>query len=205
MAAESLAGGGFVVTSGSLLRNQGDVYRHRQARGQAERQLLDHAEHLGMVQGEVQITSIADVHKAPEGRRFTVEGIATTNASGYDKDTAFFDCIYLRTRPAASTSSPVSDVIQAGQRLASPAIPAPYQGERQLAVRSLEVVDAEARPVAPKSISTMDAALGTYLGTPGEGGGRGGQLHPGQQPGGDHHRPRRLRVRLPHLHRRLHH
>ena len=118
-----------------------------------------------MVQGEVQITSIADVHKAPEGRRFTVEGVATTNASGFDKDTAFFDCIYLQDETGGINLFPVSDVIQAGQRLRVTGYTSSYQGERQLAVRSLEVVDAEARPVAPKSISTMNAALGTYLGT----------------------------------------
>ena len=166
MAAESLAGGGFVVTSGSPFFATKEMYTDidkPEDKQNANYWIMQNI--LGMVQGEVQITSIADVHKAPEGRRFTVEGIATTNASGYDKDTAFFDCIYLQDETGGINLFPVSDVIQAGQRLRVTGYTSSYQGERQLAVRSLEVVDAEARPVAPKSISTMDAALGTYLGT----------------------------------------
>ena len=28
------------------------------------------------------------------GYKYTIEGVVTSNASGYDKETAFFDCIY---------------------------------------------------------------------------------------------------------------
>ena len=40
----------------------------------------------------IKITPIADVQAEPdEGVKYTIEGIVTSNASGYDKDTAFFD------------------------------------------------------------------------------------------------------------------
>lgn len=166
MTAETLGGGGFVVTSGSPFFATKEMYTDidkPEDKQNANYWIMQNI--LGMVEGEAQVTSIADVHKAPEGRRFTVEGVATTNASGYDKDTAFFDCIYLQDETGGINLFPVSDIIQAGQRLRVTGYTSSYQGERQLAVRSLEVVDDGVTPITPKLISTMDAALGTYLGT----------------------------------------
>ncbi|MCA5010739.1 hypothetical protein HP393_19995, partial [Clostridioides difficile] len=45
---------------------------------------------------QLQITPIKEVQAAGEGERFIIEGIATSNASGYDKETAFFDSIYMQ-------------------------------------------------------------------------------------------------------------
>ena len=67
--------------------------------------------------------------------------VVTSNASGYDKDTAFFDCIYVRTRPAASTASPVAGDFKIGDVVRVTGVTQFLSGrERQLAVSSIEKI-----------------------------------------------------------------
>ena len=44
----------------------------------------------------------------------------TSNASGYDKDTAFFDCIYVQTTPPVSTPSRSQATLRSAIRFVSP-------------------------------------------------------------------------------------
>ncbi len=43
------------------------------------------------------VTPLAEVKKQVEGE-YTVDGFVTSNASAYDQDTAFFDCIYIQDK-----------------------------------------------------------------------------------------------------------
>lgn len=45
---------------------------------------------------EPEITPIEVVNASEAGQKFTIEGYVTSNASGYDQSTAFFDCIYVQ-------------------------------------------------------------------------------------------------------------
>ncbi len=114
----------------------------------------------------IEITSISDVHKADEGMRFTIEGVVTSNASGYDKDTAFFDCIYLQDSTAGINAFPVAEDVRAGQTVRIKGVTSSYNGERQISVSSIEIVD-DAIKALPEAIAltTAEAALGTDLGS----------------------------------------
>ncbi len=47
--------------------------------------------------GAEEVTPLAEVKKQTEGE-YTVDGYVTSNASAYDQDTAFFDCIYIQDK-----------------------------------------------------------------------------------------------------------
>ncbi len=116
----------------------------------------------------VTLTDIADVQAAPEGKTFTIRGIATSNASGYNKDTAFFDCIYVQDDTAGINAFPVSGNIQAGQTVEIKGTTDAYNGERQIVVmdNNIKVIDDSIKPL-PAAISetTAQAAEGANLGS----------------------------------------
>lgn len=114
----------------------------------------------------VEITDIADVHKAEEGMRFAIEGIVTSNASGFDKDTAFFDCIYLQDETAGINAFPVAGDVRAGQTVRIKGVTSSYNGERQISVSSIEIVDDEVKTLPePIKLTTAHAAQGLNLGS----------------------------------------
>ena len=113
----------------------------------------------------VAITPIKDVQaQKDEGIKYTIEGVVTSNASGFDKDTAFFDCIYVQDDTAGINAFPVAGNYQIGDMVRITGTTSSYQGERQLNVTSIEKIG-ETAPVAPKSITTKEAAQSTYLGS----------------------------------------
>ncbi len=113
-----------------------------------------------------QIDKIADVQKeAEEGVKFTVEGIVTSNASGYDKNTAFFDCIYLQDETAGINAFPVSGNFKVGQKVRITGTTSSYQGERQLNVMKISLVDDSITEVEPKEVTAKEINDRTYLGS----------------------------------------
>ena len=111
------------------------------------------------------ITPIKDVQaQKDEGIKYTIEGVVTSNASGYDKDTAFFDCIYVQDDTAGINAFPVAGSFKIGDVVRITGTTSSYQGERQLNVTSIKKIG-ETDPVAPKSITTKEAAQSTYLGS----------------------------------------
>jgi hypothetical protein len=106
------------------------------------------------IKPEPVITNIADVHAAPEGQRFTVEGTVTSNASGYDASTAFFDCIYVQDATGGINLFPVAGDFRIGQKVRVTGVTSSYQGERQLAVNSIKIIDAGIDPVLPEKVRT---------------------------------------------------
>ena len=116
----------------------------------------------------VTVTDISDVQAADEGKTFTIRGIATSNASGYEQNTAFFDCIYVQDNTAGINVFPVSGNIQAGQTLEITGTTSSYQGERQLftSPSQTRVIDDSIKPL-PNAIeeTTAQAADGAHLGS----------------------------------------
>ena len=103
------------------------------------------------------ITSISQVQSANVGEKFTIEGIATSNSSGYDKETAFFDCIYIQDETAGINLFPVSGDYKAGQKVRVKGTVGGYQGEKQLTVEKIGLIDSTTNPITPLSITTADA------------------------------------------------
>lgn len=114
----------------------------------------------------VTVSSIAEVQAADEGKSFTIRGIVTSNASGYDKDTAFFDCIYAQDATAGINAFPVSGNIQAGQTVEITGKTSSYNGERQIAVEKITVIDETIKLLpTPIIMTTAEAANGNHLGS----------------------------------------
>ena len=113
----------------------------------------------------VTITPIKDVQaQKDEGIKYTIEGVVTSNASGYDKDTAFFDCIYVQDDTAGINAFPVAGNFEVGDKVRITGTTSSYQGERQIDVTSIEKIGEES-PLEPKLITTKEAAQNTYLGS----------------------------------------
>ncbi|MDI9468617.1 MAG: hypothetical protein QM296_00230, partial [Bacillota bacterium] len=121
----------------------------------------------GILSSEIQLTvydrtqavsAIADVHAAPEGQSFVVEAILTSNASGYDKNTAFFDSAYVQDATGGINIFPISGNFQAGQKVRLYGTTGAYQGEKQLNVDSIELLDATVSPPAPTKVKTAEVA-----------------------------------------------
>ncbi len=107
----------------------------------------------------ITITPIADIKSAAEGTEFTIEGIATVSV--YDgsspSNTGFFDSIYVQDSTGGINLFPVADGVQAGQRIRVTGVLSSYQGEKQLAVSGIRVLDQAITPVQPAVVSTKDA------------------------------------------------
>ncbi|WP_313183329.1 CehA/McbA family metallohydrolase [Lacrimispora sp.] len=115
---------------------------------------------------QLQITPIREVQAAGEGERFIIEGIATSNASGYDKETAFFDSIYVQDYTGGINLFPVSGDIRAGQTIRVFGKTSSYQGERQLAVEKIMVIDPNITELpVPVKETTKEAYEGKNLGS----------------------------------------
>ena len=99
-----------------------------------------------------------------EGVKFTIEAVVTSNASGYDKDTAFFDCIYAQDATAGINCFPVVGDFKIGDKVRITGTTSSYQGERQLAVTSIVKIG-EGEAPAPKEVSAAQVNDGSVLGS----------------------------------------
>jgi hypothetical protein len=95
---------------------------------------------------------------------FTIEGIVTSNASGFDKDTAFFDCIYLQDETAGINAFPVAGNFKIGDKVRITGTTSSYQGERQISVSEIELIS-EGNVVVPVEITANELNNGTKLGS----------------------------------------
>ena len=121
-------------------------------------------ENLLQIINPVKITPISEVHaQKEEGFKYTIEGIVTSNASGHDKDTAFFDCIYVQDETGGINCFPVAGDFKIGDRVRVSGTTSSYQGERQLAVTSITKLD-EGTPVTPKAVTSTQINDGSVLG-----------------------------------------
>lgn len=115
---------------------------------------------------ELEVTDISEVQKAEEGKPFAIEGYLTSNASGYDKNIAFFDSAYIQDTTGGINIFPISGDYHVGQKLRIEGLTGSYQGEHQLnIVEEITVLD-EAEHVyepAPTAIADVPANLGKLI------------------------------------------
>ncbi|MCR5183057.1 MAG: cell wall-binding repeat-containing protein [Clostridia bacterium] len=91
--------------------------------------------------GDLPVTDIAVVNsQTEEGFEYAIEGVVTSNASGYDKDTAFFDCIYVQDATGGICCFPVSGEYKIGDKVHIEGYTDFYQGEPELQVTSIAVI-----------------------------------------------------------------
>ena len=166
MATEQLAGKGMIIVSGAAFMSNFEVQAKIEDSG-AEKNYSNYkiCQNLVSMLNQTEITKIADVQAEPEeGVKFTVEGIVTSNASGHDKDTAFFDCIYVQDNTAGINAFPVAGNFKIGDKVRVTGTTSSYQGERQLAVTKIENI-ADAAAPAPKEVTAAQINDGSVLGS----------------------------------------
>ena len=165
MATEQLEGKGMIIVSGAAFMSNFEVQATIDDNG-AEKNYSNYriCENLVQSLNPVKITPISEVHQQPdEGVKYTIEGIVTSNASGYDQRTAFFDCIYVQDETGGINCFPVAGNFKIGDRVRVSGTTSSYQGERQLAVTKIEKIG-EGTPVQPKVVTATQVNDGSVLG-----------------------------------------
>lgn len=166
MASEQLEGKGLIIVSGAAFMSNFEV-QYQVSDSGAEKNYSNYkiCQNLVSMLNQTEITKIADVQaETEEGVKFTVEGIVTSNASGYNKDTAFFDCIYVQDNTAGINAFPVAGNFKIGDKVRVTGTTSSYQGERQLAVTKIEKI-ADAAAPAPKEVTAAQINDGSVLGS----------------------------------------
>ena len=166
MASEQLEGKGLIIVSGAAFMSNFEV-QYQVSDSGAEKNYSNYkiCQNLVSMLNQTEIAKIADVQaEKDEGVKFTVEGIVTSNASGYDKDTAFFDCIYVQDDTAGINAFPVAGNFKIGDKVRVTGTTSSYQGERQLAVTKIENI-ADAAAPAPKEVTAAQINDGSVLGS----------------------------------------
>ena len=167
MASEQIEGKGLIIVSGAAFMSNFEVQYQASDSG-AEKNYSNYkiCQNLVSMLNQTEITKIADVQAEPEeGVKFTVEGIVTSNASGHDKDTAFFDCIYVQDNTAGINAFPVAGNFKIGDKVRVTGTTSSYQGERQLAVTTKIEKIADAAAPAPKEVTAAQINDGSVLGS----------------------------------------
>ena len=166
MASEQIEGKGLIIVSGAAFMSNFEVQYQASDSG-AEKNYSNYkiCQNLVSMLNQTEIAKIADVQaEKDEGVKFTVEGIVTSNASGFDKDTAFFDCIYVQDNTAGINAFPVAGNFKIGDKVRVTGTTSSYQGERQLAVTKIEKI-ADAEAPAPKEVTAAQINDGSVLGS----------------------------------------
>lgn len=166
MASEQIEGKGLIIVSGAAFMSNFEV-QYQVSDSGAEKNYSNYkiCQNLVSMLNQTEITKIADVQaEKDEGVKFTVEGIVTSNASGYDKDTAFFDCIYVQDDTAGINAFPVAGSFKIGDKVRVTGTTSSYQGERQLAVTKIEKI-ADAAAPTPVEVTAAQINDGSVLGS----------------------------------------
>ena len=166
MASEQFEGKGLIIVSGAAFMSNFEV-QYQVSDSGAEKNYSNYkiCQNLVSMLNQTEITKITDVQaEKDEGVKFTVEGIVTSNASGYDKDTAFFDCIYVQDNTAGINAFPVAGSFKIGDKVRVTGTTSSYQGERQLAVTKIEKI-ADAAAPTPVEVTAAQINDGSVLGS----------------------------------------
>ena len=166
MASEQIEGKGLIIVSGAAFMSNFEV-QYQVSDSGAEKNYSNYkiCQNLVSMLNQTEISSISAVQAEPEeGVKFTVEGIVTSNASGYDKDTAFFDCIYVQDNTAGINAFPVAGNFKIGDKVRVTGTTSSYQGERQLAVTKIEKI-ADAEAPTPVEVTAAQINDGSVLGS----------------------------------------
>lgn len=115
------------------------------------------------------VRTVAEARAGAEKEEFTIEGYVTANASGYDQNTAFFDCIYVQDSTAGINVFPVAGDFRVGQKVRLHGAITYYNGEIELNISNdyggyIEIVDSSVTEVAPKQVTTKDAMAAENIG-----------------------------------------
>lgn len=111
---------------------------------------------LSMVREGAEITPIAETRKAPLNKVFAIEGYVTSGTT--NPNTTFFDSIYVQDETGGTDVFPYATTgLAIGTKVRVLGYTDAYQGDRELQVINLEVLDAEPKVYEPTSLTTAQA------------------------------------------------
>ena len=164
MASEQLSGQGLIIVSGAAFMSNFEVQATLDNGSEKNYSNYKICENLVQYINPVKVTDIATVQKQTEaGVKYTIEGIVTSNASGYDKDTAFFDCIYIQDETAGICCFPVSGDYKVGDKVRITGSTDFFQGEMELQVTSIQKIGEGS--VTAKNVTAAQINDGSVLGS----------------------------------------
>ena len=172
MASEQIEGQGLIIVSGAAFMSNFEVQATIEDSG-SEKNYSNYkvCENLLAYLNPVEVSSISEVRVQTEtGVKYIIEGVVTSNASGYDKDTAFFDCIYVQDETGGICCFPVAGNYKIGDLVRITGTTDFYQGEPELQVTSIEVIGegtVEATSVTASQVNdrSVEGMLITVTGT----------------------------------------
>ena len=134
LAYEELPTGGFCITSGVTFFSTFEVKVEMESAATLQNTNYQIVVNLFKMIHPSEVTPIAEIHEAGKTNvAYTIEGYVTSNASGYDKDTAFFDCIYIEDESGRGINVfPVAGRYEIGQKLRITGMTSEYMGEIEL-------------------------------------------------------------------------
>ena len=134
LAYEELPTGGFCITSGVTFFSTFEVKVEMESAATLQNTNYQIVVNLFKMIHPSEVTPIAEIHEAGKlNTSYTIEGYVTSNASGYDKDTAFFDCIYIQDDSGRGINVfPVAGRYEVGQKLRITGMTSEYMGEIEL-------------------------------------------------------------------------
>lgn len=171
MTYEELPGGGWLIVSGCTFFSNYDI---KDDQNYANKHIVQNI--LRDVTGAddgIKITPISEVKKVPEsqsGKQFNIEGYVTSNASAYDQDTAFFDCIYIQDKNGNGINAfPVAGNYAIGMNVRAHGAVTYYCGEIELNLSSdyngyCRVISDDIYIVQPKEVDCKTAMSNATIG-----------------------------------------
>lgn len=112
---------------------------------------------ISSVLKQPEISTIAEARQGQTGDIFTVQGVVT---AGNVEPNAFFDTIYIQDETGGIDIYPVSDAdgtFQVGQRVQVSGSWDQYQGDVELRVIDIALIDSAVNPVAPTALTLAQA------------------------------------------------
>ena len=169
MTYEELSGGGWLVVSGCTFFSNYDI---KDDVDYANKFIVQNILREVTGANAVEITPIAAAKQQTEGS-YTIEGYVTSNASGYDQNTAFFDCIYVQDKDGNGINVfPVAGNYAVGMHVQAHGSITFYCGEVELNLSPdydgyIRVVSDELYEAEPKEVdcatAMSDAAIGNLM------------------------------------------
>ncbi len=174
MTYEDLPGGGWLIVSGCTFFSNYDIKSDQDYVNKYI--VLNIIRELTGVDDNLEITPIKTVKAVPEersGEQYTIEGYVTSNASAYDQDTAFFDCIYVQDKKGNGINAfPVAGNYAIGMNVRAHGGVTYYCGEIELNLSTdyngyIRVISDEIYKVPPKEVdcktAMADASIGNLM------------------------------------------
>ena len=111
---------------------------------------------LDSIKREINVSPIKEAHNGELGDFYCVEGYVT---AGTQAGNAFFDTIYIQDSTGGINIFPVAGIdLKLGQKVRVTGLVSEYEGEKEIDLETIELIDESINLVDPTKLSTGDAA-----------------------------------------------